>query len=239
MKKLITLALILPILCNITIGEEMTEYKPPKTIKNTVTDTLHGHIIKDDYRWLEDKSDPKVRDWSEKQHKATVDYILNNGIKALSDRDYRSSPFFIGNREFFYARKKGEQHNTFYTIIDYKEVKLFSPIDLDDSGNTSLSGMDLTEDGNIAAIGTQYKGDEIQTYRLINTKTGEKIGNDIVGLRGFKFAKDESFAYITVQTREMIDNQKPIQVYKHKLGTDRKNDLLLAEPSDAKDIASV
>lgn len=248
MKKIITLVIIIPLISNISIGKEMTKFEPPTTIKKTVLDTMHGNIVKDDYRWLEDKSDPLVREWSEKQHNATVNYILSNGddidglkdeIKALSNRNYRSSPFFKGNREFFYARKKGEQHNTFYTIIDNKEIKLFSPTDLDNTGNTSLSGMDLTEDGNIAAIGTQYKGDEIQTYRLINTKNGKIIGSEIVGLRGFKFAKDESFAYITVQTREMIDNQKPIKVYKHKLGTNRSKDILLAEPSDAKDIASV
>ncbi len=229
-------------------GKEMTEYQPPETKKSTVYDTLHGEVVIDDYRWLEDKSNPEVRAWSEAQHNSTVDYILKNGkdivglkdeIKALNDRDYRSAPFFRAKREFFYARKQGEQHNTLYTIIDGKEIRLFSPIDLDATGNTSLSGMDYTEDGNIISIGTQYKGDEIDTYRLIDSKTGKKIGNDITGLRSFSFAKDESYAYITVQTREMIDNQKPIQVYKHKLGTSRDKDVLLAEPNDAKDVASV
>lgn len=248
MFKIITFALLLPIVSNITIGKEMTNYQPPKTEINTVVDTLHGHIVKDDYRWLEDKSDPKVREWSEKQHNATVDYILNHGkdidglkdeIKALNDRDYRSSPFFRAKREFFYARKKGEQHNTLYTILNGKEKKIFTPIELDKTGNTSMSGVDFTEDGNIVAIGTQYKGDEIQTYRLYDTRTGKKIGKDIVGLRDFSFTKDEKSAYITVQTREMIDNQQPIKVYKHTFGTDRKKDILLATPDDAKDVASV
>ncbi|TNE37020.1 S9 family peptidase [bacterium] len=227
---------------------DMTEYIPPKTESIPVYDTLFGEVIQDNYRWLEDKKDPKVREWSEKQHNSTVNYILNHGkdidglkdeIRDLSDRDYRSSPFFIGKREFFYSRKKGEQHNSLFTILDGKELLIFSPNNLDSSGNTSMSGVDFTEKGNIVAIGTQYKGDEVQTYRLYDTKTGTKIGQDIVGLRNFSFAKDESYAYITVQNREMIDSQTPIKVYKHKLGTPRDNDILLAQPKDAKDVASV
>jgi prolyl oligopeptidase len=246
--KLITIIIMALTTGTIVKSSEMTNYKPPKTKIETVYDTLNGDIIKDDYRWLENKDNPKVKEWSKKQHESTVDYILNNGkdipglkneLMELKDRDYRSAPFFIAEREFFWARKKGEQHNTLFTIIDGEEIRLFSPIDLDDSGNTSLAGLDYTEDGNIAAIGTQFKGDEIRTYRLMNTKTGELFGDDITGLRSFSFAKDEDYAYITVRTREMIDNQKPIEVYKHKIGTKRSYDVLLDTPDDSKDIASV
>lgn len=246
--KLISLIIMTLITSSIASGNDMTNYEPPKTKIETVYDTLHGDIIKDDYRWLEDKDNPKVKEWSKKQHESTVDYTLNNGkdipglkeeLMELKDRDYRSAPFFIAEREFFWARKKGEQHNTLFTIIDGNEKRLFSPIDLDESGNTSLAGMDYTEDGNIAAIGTQFKGDEIRTYRLMNTKTGELFGDDITGLRSFSFAKNEDYAYITVRTREMINNQEPIRVYKHKIGSDRSEDILLDTPNDSKDIASV
>lgn len=248
MKKIIFILLVLPIANYLTKGMDMTEYVPPKTESTPVYDTLFGEVIQDNYRWLEDKKDPKVREWSEKQHNSTVNYILNHGkdidglkneIRALSDRDYRSSPFFIGKREFFYSRKKGEQHNSLFTILNGKEILIFSPNNIDSTGNTSMSGVDFTENGDIVAIGTQYKGDEVQTYRLYDSKTGKKIGQDIVGLRNFSFAKDESYAYITVQNREMINSQTPIKVYKHKLGTPRDNDVLLAQPKDAKDVASV
>lgn len=246
--KLLLIAIALPIVLNLGKGVEMTDYVPPKTESIPVYDTLFGEVIRDNYRWLENKDDPKVKAWSHAQNNATIDYLLHNGkdidglkdeIRALSDRDYRSSPFFIAKREFFYARKKGDLHNTLYTIIDGKEIKLFSPVDIDSTGNTSLAGVDYTEDGNIAAIGTQYKGDEIQTYRLIDTKTGKIISKDITGLRGFSFAKDEDYAYITVQTREMIDKQEAIKVLKHKIGTPRETDVFLSQPKDAKNVASV
>ncbi len=41
---------------------------PPATPKDPVVVSLHGYRIVDDYRWLEDWSDLKVRRWSEAQN---------------------------------------------------------------------------------------------------------------------------------------------------------------------------
>lgn len=222
--------------------------KYPATEKSPVTDTLHGNLITDNYRWLEDKTDPKVRKWSEEQHAFTLNYINKNGdeieglkseIKAYFDRDYRSSPFYIGKREFFFAKKKGQQHNVLYTVIDKKEIKIFDPMDLDNTGNTSWGSYDFTESGDKVAIGTQFKGNEINAYRLYDTKTGAQQGEPITGLRGFSFCKDESKAYITVGTKEMIDKQEPLRTYLHTLGTDRSHDVFLIAPKDAKNFAAV
>src|SRR5208337_945110 len=41
---------------------------PPATRKEPVKDTYHGTTITDDYRWLEDWSNPQVKAWSEAQN---------------------------------------------------------------------------------------------------------------------------------------------------------------------------
>jgi prolyl oligopeptidase len=38
---------------------------PPPTPKKPVTDTYNGVQVVDDYRWLENYSDPAVRQWSD------------------------------------------------------------------------------------------------------------------------------------------------------------------------------
>src|SRR5690606_19703250 len=80
---------------------------------------------------------------------------------------------------------------------------------------------------------------EIQTYYIIDTKTGKQIGDAIEGLRGFSWTDDEKHAYIWIRTQEMIDQQKPIEIWLHKLGTDRSEDEFILAPSDAKLTASV
>lgn len=224
------------------------DFFPPITKRIAVKDTVHGFVMTDFYRWLEDKDSPKVRDWSEQQHEFTIEYInrtakeipgLRDEIRAYLDREYTGAPFFEGKRKFFMKRKKGEQQNKLYTEIDGKELLIFDPEQFDESGKSAITGMDFTQDGEKAAIGLQYKGNEISDYRVIDTRTGEVLGDVIKGLAGFSWTKDEEHAYLSLRTREMIEKQTPLPVYLHKIGDDRKNDKFLVAPDDAKNFASV
>ncbi len=216
----------------------------PETVKIPYKIDIHGYKYDDNYQWLEDKNDVKVKEWSHKQHDFTMDFIgklkdipgLREELKSYYDRDYRSAPFFHGKREFFYSKKKGEQHNTLYTIIDGKEIRIFSPMDLDNTGLSSYGteAIVFNKDGEKVAIGLQYKGNEISDFRIYNTRTGQAGTEVIKGLRSFSWAKDENYAYITLRNQEMIDKQTPLPIYKHKLGADRKDDTFLFAPKDAK-----
>src|SRR5215472_605152 len=41
---------------------------PPPSPKRPVTDTYHGVTVTEDYRWLEDVSNPEVHQWTEAQN---------------------------------------------------------------------------------------------------------------------------------------------------------------------------
>src|SRR5919202_3201152 len=43
----------------------------PTTATHPVTDTYHGTTVVDAYRWLEDATDPAVRDWTVAQNRYT------------------------------------------------------------------------------------------------------------------------------------------------------------------------
>ena len=120
-----------------------------------------------------------------------------------------------------------------------KELLVFDPEKVDPSGKTSISIFDITEDGNKASVGTQFKGDEINTVRIINTTTGEVIGNEIKNVNNFSWARNEDFAYVTYRSREDIDKQIPLKTYLHKLNDNLNNDKFLIAPEDAKNFASV
>src|SRR6266849_4790089 len=49
--------------------------QPPATPKKPVTDVYHGVSVTDDYRWLENYSDPAVRAWSEAQNQYARKYL--------------------------------------------------------------------------------------------------------------------------------------------------------------------
>ena len=239
--------LIVTLMVNTTITNAQVDFKPPKTAIQPVVDDLHGYKLTDNYQWLEDKKDQKVIDWTRSQHDYTLQYLkltskpmagLNGEIAAYIDRDITGPIFLAGERQFFYVKKKGEQQYKLYTRLGDKDVLVFDPVSIDASGMSAISGVNFTKEGDLVAVGVQYKGAEISTYRIVDTKSGKILGDTISGLRGFTWTKDEKHAYITVGTKEMLEKQIPLKTYKHKIGTDRSQDQFLFAPADAKNFVS-
>ncbi len=225
-------------------------FEPPKTKMIPVRDTLHNFIFTDFYRWLENKNDPEVLEWSKSQHNYTVQWIkgnypiingLHEEIQSYLDRDYQSAPFFKNGRVFFWAKKKGEQQNKLYTVINGKEKLIFDPMEFDKSGKSAPTFPALTEDASHAAIGLQSQGNEIYTYRIIDTKTGKVLSKPLENIDKWNWCKDERYAYITIRSREHIEKQLPLPTYLHKIsdGNDFSKDVFLGAPKDAKDFFSI
>lgn len=247
-----TILILLLVILSINLNQNMKAQNltQPKAKKIPVVDTLHNFIFTDYYRWLEDKNNPETLEWSHKSHNYTVEYIkthypvvvgLKDEITKYLDRDYRSAPFFKAGREFFWARKRGEQQNKLYTVLKGKEKLIFDPMTFDSSGKSSPVGPVLTDDASRAAIGLQYKGNEIYTYRIIDTKSGKVLGEPIENIYSFNWTKDEKAAYITLRSKEIIEKQVPLPTYLHKIadGNNLKNDVFLGAPEDAKNFFSI
>src|SRR5579871_5251542 len=49
--------------------------QPPAAPKRPVTDIYHGVSVTDDYRWLENYSDPAVRAWSDAENREARKYL--------------------------------------------------------------------------------------------------------------------------------------------------------------------
>lgn len=233
---------------SLTIPATSQKFAPPSTDFEPYTEDLHGIRITDPFRWLEDKQDERVKAWTKKQHQATLDYVythypeingLEEELRQYIDRDVISPLQLVADRQFFTLKKKGEAQASLYTLVNDTEILLFDPISKDDSGMSSISGVSYTKDGSRAAVGVQSKGAEIQTYYIIDTRTGQQIGAPIEGLRGFAWTSDEQHAYLWIRTQEMIDRQKPIEIWLHKLGSTRDSDQFLLAPEDAKLTASI
>ena len=224
------------------------QFTPPSTKSMPVTDDVHGNMITDNYRWLEDKKDEKVVAWTRAQHDATMAYVnskckeipgLRDELRAYIDRDIISPMQLTADRQFFTMKKKGDNQYKLYTRVDGKDVLLFDPEKIDPSGKSSMTGRSFTRNADRVAVGLQSKGAEISTYYIVDTKTGKILGDPVGGLRGFSWTHDEKGAYIWVRTQEMIDAQKPTEIYLHTIGKPRSKDQFLLAPKDAKNFASV
>jgi prolyl oligopeptidase len=217
---------------------------PPATLAVPVTDTLHGNLLTDNYRWLEDKDNEQVKNWTKAQHDYTLKYMsetqqpikgLREELAAIIDLDYEGPVTTAGKHKFQSIKRKGDKQNKIYTILENGDKKIiFDPLTYDTSGKTALSGSNYSYNGEICAFSIQKSGSEINTVYFIDTRTGKELYPPLDNVFGFQWTKDQQHGYITLRNKELIDKQLPLPTYLHKIGEDRKTDIFLGAPKDAK-----
>jgi prolyl oligopeptidase len=221
---------------------------PPESPARPVVDTLFGVTLTDRYRWLENGKDPTVEAWTRAQHAATVAYLdrsapavpgMKDELARYFDRDKTDAPFFKNGREFFQRTKKGEPQARLYTRIDGREVLLVDPIAIDPTGRTKLGAVVPNRDASKLAVGIYAKGSEIQDFRIVDSRTGQQIGEPITGLDWFGWARDERYGFMSPRTAESDARQEPHKCYRHRIGGERRDDELLIAMKDAKEFCSV
>lgn len=222
---------------------------PPTTPVRTVTDTVHGQQITDDYRWLEgETSDPaqmgKVTDevsaWTDQQNAYTRS-VLDNlpGRKALEDQmrplmeiGSVSAPIMRGPWYFYTKREGKENQPKVYVRMTGPDGKptpprvLIDPAQIDPSGLTALGGIFPSQNGAAVGIGLYRAGDENTTIYVIETATGRWLNEEVPGKASIiEWLPDHSgFFY-----RCLGDVKNPYsgQIRLHRLGTHPKGDPLL------------
>lgn len=225
------------------IGFCQVTFNPPATEKRPVVDTLHGFLLTDNYRWLEDKTDPAVVDWTKAQHDYTVQYLkatqkehpgLREEVTAYIDMDYEGPLSKEGKRVFQNIRKKGDKQMSLWTLLNGKKVKIWDPVVLDTSGKTSTTSVQYTYDGERAAVSVQKSGAEISTTYIIDTRTGKILHKPLENIFGFQWTRDQQHAYFTLRGQKEIDEQLPLKTYLWKVGDPVEKAEFIGTTTDAK-----
>ncbi len=219
------------------------KFLPPKTESKIVVDTLHGTLLSDPYRWLEDKTDPKVIEWTKAQHDYGVQYLqqtqyeipgLKDEYTKIIDRDYEGVPIKIGKRVFMSIKKKGDKHYKLYTLLNGEKKVIFDADAIDPTGKSDISGSDYTYDGEMAAIGLQNGGSEITDTYIIDSRTGKILYGPFKNVTGYNFTKDQQHAYFSIRSKEDIDKQLPLKQFWVKVGDAVEKATTLGTTTDAK-----
>lgn len=232
------LVCLLPFICRAQVA-----FNPPPTPKIPVTDTLHGFLITDNYRWLEDKTDPKVVEWTKAQHDYTVQYLnatqkshqgVREEVAAYIDMDYEGPLSKEGKRVFQTIKKKGDKQYSIYTILNGKKIQIWDPVKLDTSGKTSTSSAQYTYDGERAAISVQKSGAEISTTYIVDTRTGKPLQPPLENIFGYQWTRDQQHAYFTIRSQKDVDSQLPLKTYYWKVGDPVEKAQFIGTTTDAK-----
>ena len=208
--------------------------KPPSTELRTAVDTLHGVVIEDPYRWLEDQDSPETRRWIEAQS-AFTDSLLAQvpGREAIRGRlgellkvDFVGTPIERGGRFFFSKRAKDADLPVICMRqgIDGTDEVLLDPHPLSADHRTSIGLMNITSDGSMLAYAIRKGGEDEVEVRLYDVGARADLSKRFGRARylGFSILPDKSGIYYGLQTREGP------RLYYHSMATGRDS-LVLGE----------
>jgi prolyl oligopeptidase len=220
-----------------------TPSTPPKAKVVPVQETLHGHTIVDNYRWLEDSQSPETKAWVGEELAYT-----RNVLDALPGREQikkrleqlltigNISPPQIAGPYYFYTRRDGMQNQPVLYVresVEGKDRVLLDANQLAADGTIALDWWYPSEDGKYVAYGLSPSGSEMSTLHVLETATGKKLLDGIERTRAASVAwkRDNSGFYYTRYPKkgEVAEGQEMYnrKVFYHPLGSEPSKDTLV------------
>ena len=233
---------------------------PPVAPKSPVVDTYQGVSVTDDYRWLENADDPKVKAWSDAENVYARKYLdalpsraaLKGRLKELMG--FQSPDWYrmrrAGGRLFALEAKPPKQQPYIVLLKTTGSPEgakvVLDPNVVDPTGGTSMDWYVPSLEGKMIAVSLSTGGSESGTLHVYDVDTGKEHTADTIprvqngtGGGSVTWLKDGAGFYYT---RYPAPGERPPadagfyqQVYFHKLGTDPKTDI----PSLTKDLARI
>ena len=225
--------------------------KIPQLAKKPEKKSCHGIEWEDNYSWIHQKNIlevlkdgskliPEVRDYLEKENAYTEFHLkdtkliqkkLFDEIKGRIKLDDESLPF--RDLKYFYWTKTTEKGN--YSIKLRKKIgtdeeeEIWNGDKEKNKLNTEYFGVgDLEVSWNDEFLGysLDLKGSEYYTIFVRNIKSGKFITEEIKDTSGsILFSMDDKYIFYS----KLDENHRPRKIFRHKLGTSVKEDILIFE----------
>ena len=220
----------------------------PAAAKVPVTNTYFGTAVVDDYQWLENFNDPKVKAWSAAENRVARQFLDNLPARAriaerlkklysatsanYSDLQYRPGVIFA-------MKFKPPAQQPWIVALNPQldlssERVVLDPNKLNPKGTTAMDFVVPSHDGKKIAVSLSENGSEDGTLWIFDVETGKALPDRIphvnypTGGGGVAWNEDDSGVYYTrypkAGERPEADLQFYQQVYFHQLGTPIEQD---------------
>ncbi|MCG7279701.1 S9 family peptidase [Chryseobacterium taklimakanense] len=221
--------------------------QPPKAKKTDKILEIHGDRRVDSYFWMNERENPEVLKYLEEEN-AYCDFVMKDTqdlqnelfeeMKARYKKDDESLPYFFN--EYWYFVKY--QDNNEYPIFSRKHQTLENPEEIILDVNILAEGKQFFEVGSVAVspnnelatFSSDHVGRRIYNIQIKNVITGEILPDQIPNTTGKAvWANDNQHVFYIRKDK----NLRAFQVYRHKIGTDSSEDVLVFdEKNEAFDV---
>lgn len=210
-----------------------------------VSKTLKKHKESriDNYFWLNDRENPEVIDYLNKEnayyesmtsHTQKLKDSLFEEMKGRIKEDDSSVPYFYNGYFYITRFETGQDYPIFARkkgSLSAEEEILFNCNEMA-KGHAyfKLGGLSISPDNKFASFGVDIVGRRIYTIQVKNLETGEILADRIENVTGASvWANDNNTIFYVRQDQVTLRADK---VFRHKLNTDSENDVLVYDEVD-------
>lgn len=212
----------------------------PKKINHTLL--KHGDTRMDPFFWLNDKQNPEVLQYLH-QENSYCDYIMQDTeelqeqlyeeMKARYKEDDASLPYYFNEYWYIIRYETGKEYPIY--CRKYKSMDADEEILLD--VNTIAEGQEYTDVGSgavspnnkLAAYSADFIGRRIYTLHFKDLVTGELLPDAIPNTTGKTLWASDNKHVFYVRKDESL---RAFQVFRHRLGTEASEDILVFHEED-------
>ncbi|WP_413998765.1 S9 family peptidase [Flavobacterium sp. W1B] len=220
-------------------AQQMTEKIQPPVAKIIPTKLeKFGDVRIDDYFWLNDRENPEVIDYLNKEneyyqkmtaHTKDFQKDLFEEMKSRIKEDDESVPYLYNGYYYITRFEKGKDYPIYSRkkeSLSAKEEIMFDCNELaKDHKYFKLSGLSISVDNQYATYALDLVGRRIYTLHFKNLATGEILADKIENATGnTTWANDNKTIFYTRQDEKTLRSDK---VFKHKLGDETSKDELV------------
>ena len=230
--------------CNGAYEGPPTDLQPPLAAAVPHELEIHGDVRVDNYYWLSERENPDTiaylnaeNEYTEAMtaHTASLQQTLAAEFKERIKQDDESVPYRRGSYFYYsrmedgkdypiFARKKGSVDADEEIMLDVNELAAGH------DGYFRVGGMQVTESENLLAYGVDNVGRRIYTVYFKDLATGETSDETIENVTSnLAWANDDKTLFYTRQDPVTL---RFFQIWKHKLGSDAAEDVLVYEEKD-------
>lgn len=214
----------------------------PKAKKIEKILEIHGDKRVDNYFWLNERENPEVIKYLEEEN-AYADFVMKDTeefqnelfeeMKARYKKDDESLPYFFNKYWYIVRYENGKE----YPIFTRKIQSLKNDEDIILDVNILAEGHEFYETGSVAvspnnelaSFSEDILGRRIYTIKFKNLKTGEVLEDVIENTTGKAVWANDNRHIFYIRKDETL---RAFQVWRHEIGTNPKNDVLVFHEKD-------
>ena len=216
--------------------------KPPVAEKVHTERPINGAVLVDDYAWLRERTNPKVRAYLEAENayaeqataaeKPFADKLYNETLSHIKQTD-ASVPYHKNGYWYYTRTEEGKQ----YPILCRKKQTLTAPeevmLDVNQLAQgekfMSLGASEVSDDSNLLAFTTDNVGFRQYKLHIKDLRTGRLLPDTAERVDSIVWAADNKT--ILYSTEDATTKRSDL-VHRHVLGTDSASDPLVFDEKD-------